>query len=97
MYIGQKSFFYLPPLVLKARHLSGSTFCNSIDWKCQSRLVVIPMGLGLVVEDEHLILSTVVIKQLLLYTFVQVSVESFRAIMEEVQAHQMQQPLQTSS
>ena len=28
--MGQKSFFNLPPIVLKVRHLSGSDFCMSI-------------------------------------------------------------------
>ena len=47
---GTKELFNLPPLVLKARHLSGSAFCwvrfagNEMDG-CS-------LGLGLVVEDK---------------------------------------------
>ena len=34
MFLRTKELINLPPLVLKARHLSGSSFCSLIDWKC---------------------------------------------------------------
>ena len=48
---GMKELLNLPPLVLKARHLSGSAFCwnqacLSRQWDSN------PLGLGLVAEDK---------------------------------------------
>ena len=42
----------LPPLVLKARHLSGSAFCKHDIGMPEQALGWLPLGLGLVVEDE---------------------------------------------
>ena len=44
----------MPPLVLKARHLSGSTFCMSIIGVSEQALGRCPLGLGLVGEDSVL-------------------------------------------
>ena len=46
--------FNLPPLVLKARHLSGSAFCWVIGLPEQAMrwMVGCPLDLGLVVEDK---------------------------------------------
>ena len=41
----------VPPLVLKARHLSGSSFCWVHIWDG------FPLGLGLVEEDGPIVLS----------------------------------------
>jgi hypothetical protein len=45
-----QKFFYIPPLVVKARHLriSGSTFC----WDLSRQWDGCPLGLGLVLEDK---------------------------------------------
>ena len=44
---------YLPSLVLKARHLSGSAFRNFYRLKVSEQaLGGIPLGFGIVVEDK---------------------------------------------
>ena len=44
-----RELFNLSSLVLKARHLGGSSFCNFISWECLSRhLVGFPQALGLI-------------------------------------------------
>ena len=50
---GQKSFFNLPLLVLKARHLhvSGSAFCTGFS-RLEVPLDGILLGLGLVVKTK---------------------------------------------
>ena len=56
---GTKELFNLPPLVLKARHLSGSTFCW-IDIGLLEQVAEgfpLHVGLGLVVEDRPTELS----------------------------------------
>ena len=51
---GTKELFNLPPLVLKARHLSDSAFCTRFFRLevPEQALGGIPLGLGLVVEDK---------------------------------------------
>ena len=46
-------YMYLPPLVLKARHLGGSAFCN-VDrlGVPEQALSGIPLDFGIVMEDE---------------------------------------------
>ena len=52
--------FNLPSLVLKARHLGGSTFCNFCGLKVSEQaLGGIPLGFGIVVEDKPSELSCV--------------------------------------
>ena len=44
----------LPPLVLKARHLSASVFCNFYRLGVpEQALGGIPLSFGIVVEDKH--------------------------------------------
>ena len=44
----------LPPLVLKAGHLGGSAFCNFYRLGVpEQALGRIPLGFGIVVEDNH--------------------------------------------
>ena len=40
-------YMYLPSLVLKPRHLSGSAFCRS-----EQALGGIPLDFGIIVDDE---------------------------------------------
>ena len=50
---GTKELFILPPLILKARHLSGSAFCwIDIGLPEQGAEGFPYIGLGLVVEDR---------------------------------------------
>ena len=49
---GTKELFNLPPLVLKARHLSGSAFCWVRFARAGNEMDGCPLGLGLVVEDK---------------------------------------------
>ena len=44
-----KELYNLPSLVLKARHLGGSAFCNFICWECLGGIL---LGFGIVVEDK---------------------------------------------
>ena len=45
--------FNLPSLVLKARHLGGSAFCNFYRLEVSEQaLGGIPLGFGIVVEDK---------------------------------------------
>ena len=51
-----KRLFNLPSLVFKARHLSGSAFCNVYRLGVSEQAVGgIPQGFGMVVEDKHLL------------------------------------------
>ena len=54
---GTKELFNLPPLVLKARHLSGSAFCWIDIGLPEQEVGGFPLGLGLVVEDRPTELS----------------------------------------
>ena len=46
-------YIQIPPLVLKARHLSGSSFCISIIIGMpEQALGLFPLDVGLVVDDE---------------------------------------------
>ena len=54
---GTKELFNLPPLVLKARHLSGSAFCLIDIGLPEQAVGGFPLGLGLVVEDRPTELS----------------------------------------
>ena len=48
-----KELFNLPSLVLKARHLGGSAFCNFYRLEVSEQaLGGIPLGFGIVVEDK---------------------------------------------
>ena len=48
-----KELFNLPSVVLKARHLGGSAFCNFYRLKVfEQALCGIPLGFGIVVEDK---------------------------------------------
>ena len=48
--MGQKELFILPPLVLKARHLSGSSFCLIDISLLEQAVGGFSLNLGLVVE-----------------------------------------------
>ena len=52
-----KELFNLPPLVLKARHLSGSAFCLIDIGLPEQAVGGFPLGLGLGVEDRPTELS----------------------------------------
>ena len=52
-----KRAFNLPPLVLKVRHLSSSTFCWVNIGLPEQALGWFPLGLGLVMEDRPTELS----------------------------------------
>ena len=59
MYIVQKSFLtYVPCLILKARHLGGSAFCNFYRLGVpEQALDGILLGSGIVVEDNFHVTS----------------------------------------
>ena len=57
---GTKELFNLPPLVLKARHLSGSAFCLIDIGLPEQAVGGFPLGSGLVVEDRPSELSCAV-------------------------------------
>ena len=51
--LGQKELFDLPSLVLKAKHLGGSYFCNFYRLGVpEQALGRIPLGFGIVIEDK---------------------------------------------
>ena len=56
---GTKELFNLSPLVLKARHLSGSAFCLIDIGLPEQAMGGFPLGLGLVVEDRPTELSCI--------------------------------------
>ena len=56
-----KELFNLPSLVLKARHLGGSAFCNF--YRLEVALGGIPLGFGIVVEDKPSELSCTRLKR----------------------------------